>query len=68
MGLDVIAIVKKGNARYRWDGKMVSVKDIYEQDRKRRGRSRYLLSYDRMGIHRIDALYAVGIPESCRDR
>ena len=44
--LDVIAIVKKGNARYRWDGKMVSVKDIYEQDRKRRGRSRYLLSVE----------------------
>ena len=46
MGLDVIAIVKKGNARYRWDGKMLSVKDIYKQNRKRRGRSHYLLSVE----------------------
>ena len=46
MGLDVIAMVKKGNVRYRCDGKMLTVKDIYNQNHKRRGRSRYLLSVE----------------------
>ena len=46
MKLDVIAMVKKGNVRYSYDGRMLSVKDIYKQNRKRRGRSRYLLSVE----------------------
>jgi len=44
-GLDVVAMVKKsGRIRYRFQGEMLSCKDIYRQMPKRRGRSRYLLS------------------------
>ena len=45
--LHVITMVKKtSKIHYRYDGKKLSVKDIYSGNRKRRGRSRYLLSVD----------------------
>jgi hypothetical protein len=43
--LHVIAMVKKTpNIHYRYQGKMLSAMQIYAQNRKRRGCSRYLLS------------------------
>lgn len=43
--LDVIAMTKKSlKIHYAYEGKMQSVKDIYNQNRKRPGRSKYLLS------------------------
>jgi len=43
--LNVVAIVKKtSKVHYRYEGKMLDVTEIYKRNRKRRGRSRYLLS------------------------
>ena len=45
--LHVITMVKKtSKIHYQYEGKKLSVKDIYSRNRKRRGRSRYLLSVD----------------------
>jgi hypothetical protein len=45
--LHVITIVKKTpNVHYRYNGEMLSSVEIYRRNRKRRGRSRYLLSVD----------------------
>jgi transposase len=45
--LHVITMVKKtSKVHYQYEGKKLSVKDIYSKNRKRRGRSRYLLSVD----------------------
>lgn len=46
-GFDVIAMAKKTpKMHYLYNGKMHSVTDIYKQNKKRRGRSKYLLSVD----------------------
>lgn len=42
--LDTIAMVKKGKTKYQYNGEKLNVKEIYSRNRKRRGRSRYLLS------------------------
>ena len=42
--LDTIAMLKKSKTKYRYQGKKLNVKEIYSRNRKRRGRSRYLLS------------------------
>jgi len=43
--LDVIAMVKRSpTIRYCFQGKQRSLKDIFAHSKKRRGRSRYLLS------------------------
>ena len=45
MGLDTIAMVKKSSKiNYQWQGKACNIKRIYSRNRKRPGRSRYLLS------------------------
>ena len=45
--LDVIAMVKKsGKVFYEYDGKQLDIKQIYSRCKKRRGRSKYLLSVD----------------------
>ena len=45
--LDVIAMVKKSSkVKYGYQGKMLNIKEIYRKNRKRRGRSRYLLSIE----------------------
>ena len=45
MGLDTIAMVKKSSKiRYLWQGEALNIKQIYSRNRKRPGRSRYLLS------------------------
>ncbi|MBE6844064.1 MAG: transposase [Ruminococcus sp.] len=45
LGYDVIAMIKKTpKVFYEYNGKMRSVCDIYKSNKKRRGRSRYLLS------------------------
>ncbi len=45
--LDTVAMVKKSDTiRYRYQGQKLSCKSIYSLNRKRRGRSRYLLSVD----------------------
>ena len=47
LGLDSIAMVKKSSRiRYEFDGKQLSLKKIYGICKKRRGRSKYLLSVD----------------------
>ena len=46
-GLDVIAMVKKSSkVKYGYQGKMLNIKEIYSKNRKRRGRSKYLLSVE----------------------
>lgn len=47
MGLDTIAMVKKsGQTCYRWQGERLNVKQIFSRNRKRPGRSKYLLSVE----------------------
>ena len=43
--LDVIAMIKKSSkVKYAYQGKMLNIKEIYSRNKKRRGRSKYLLS------------------------
>lgn len=49
LGLNSIAMIKKSSRiRYEYEGQMLSIKKIYGICKKRRGRSRYLLSVDVM--------------------
>ena len=49
LGLDAIAMVKKSSKiRYEYDGKQLSIKKIFGICKKRRGRSKYLLSVNVM--------------------
>ena len=46
-GLDTIAMVKKSSKiKYGYQGGQFNIKEIYSKNRKRRGRSKYLLSVD----------------------
>ena len=43
--LDVIAMIKKSSRiKYEWNNQKLDVKEIYSRNKKRRGRSKYLLS------------------------
>ncbi len=42
--LDTIAMMKKSKTKYIYQGEKLNVKEIYSRNKKRRGRSRYLLS------------------------
>ena len=42
--LDTIAMVRKSKTKYLYNGEKLNVKEIYSRNKKRRGRSRYLLS------------------------
>ena len=42
--LDTIAMMKKSKTKFTYQGERLNVKEIYSRNRKRRGRSRYLLS------------------------
>ncbi|MCD8338577.1 MAG: transposase, partial [Lachnospiraceae bacterium] len=44
--LDTIAMVKKSKTRYLYKDEFLNIKQIYSKNRKRRGRSKYLLSVD----------------------
>jgi len=47
IGYDVVARAKNNeNYRYLYNGEMKSIKQVYNANKKRRGRSRYLLSVD----------------------
>lgn len=47
MGLDVIAMVKKSfRVQYEFEGKRLNAKQIFNQSKTRRSRSRYLLSVE----------------------
>ena len=49
MGLDTIAMVKKSaKTKYEFEGRRLNIKEIYSSCKKRRGRSRYLLSIEVM--------------------
>ena len=49
LGLDSIAMIKKSSrVRYEYEGKQLSINKIYGISKKRRGRSKYLLSVDVM--------------------
>ena len=53
-GMDVIAMIKKSSRiKYLYCGEQLNIKEIYSRNKKRRGRSKYLLSVDVM-----DALMA----------
>jgi len=48
-GMDVIAMIKKSSRiDYIYEGESLNIKEIYSKNKKRRGRSRYLLSIDVM--------------------
>ena len=48
-GMDVIAMLKKSSRiQYLYEGRKLNIKQIYAKNRKRRGRSRYLLSVEVM--------------------
>ena len=48
-GMDVIAMIKKSSRiKYSYCGEQLNIKEIYSQNRKRRGKSKYLLSVDVM--------------------
>ena len=47
MGMDVIAMIKKSSKiKYGYNGEQLNIKQIYAKNKKRRGRSKYLLSID----------------------
>lgn len=49
MGMDVIAMIKKSSRiKYTYGDEQLNIKEIYARNRKRRGRSKYLLSVDVM--------------------
>ena len=46
-GLDTVAMIKKSSKiKYNYQGSRLNIKEIYGKNRKRRGRSRYLLSVE----------------------
>ena len=48
-GMDVIAMIKKSSRiQYQYEGQKLNIKQIYAKNKKRRGRSKYLLSVDVM--------------------
>lgn len=48
-GMDVIAMIKKSSrVKYSYCGEHLNIKEIYFRNKKRRGRSKYLLSIDVM--------------------
>ena len=46
MGYKVVTMLKDNKTKYLYDGELRSLKEIYARNRKRRGRSKYLLSVD----------------------
>lgn len=44
--MDTIAMIKKNRTNYLYEGQGLNIKQIYSKNRKRRGRSKYLLSVD----------------------
>ena len=46
LGLDTIALLTLGKAKYGYKGQKLDVKQIYSMSKKRRGRSKYLLSVE----------------------
>ena len=48
-GMDVIAMIKKSSRiKYTYNGEQLNIKEIYSKNKKRRGKSKYLLSVDVM--------------------
>ena len=48
-GMDVIAMIKKSSRiKYSYGGEQLNIKEIYSRNKKRHGRSKYLLSVDVM--------------------
>ena len=46
-GMDVIAMIKKSSRiKYTYNDEQLNIKEIYSKNKKRRGRSKYLLSVD----------------------
>lgn len=46
-GMDMIAMIKKSSRiKYEYCGEQLNIKEIYSRNKKRRGRSKYLLSVD----------------------
>jgi len=58
-GFDVVAMAKKSSKmHYLYNGKMQPLTDIYRQNKKRRGRSKYLLSVEVSVVKDEDAISA----------
>jgi hypothetical protein len=51
-GHDVVARLKNNNHHYTFNGKAMRISEIYKSSRKRRGRSRYLLSVEVTVTHK----------------
>jgi len=52
MGYDVVARLKNNTTRYLYNGEMLTLREIYGKNRKRRGMSKYLLSVNAEVVHR----------------
>ena len=52
IGYDVVARLKNGKTQYRHNGEMLSVENIFQLNKKRPGRSKYLLSADVEIVHK----------------
>jgi hypothetical protein len=60
LGYDVAAMAKKtSKVRYLCNGKFLNVKEIYRTNKKRRGRSRYLLSVEAVATRKGESLVPV---------
>ena len=60
LGYDAAAMAKKtSRVRYLCDGKLMSVGEIYRASRKRRGRSRYLLSVEAVATRKGESMVPV---------
>ena len=58
--LDVIAMAKKtSKVHYMYKGQMIAATEIYKRNRKRRGRSKYLLSADIQICSKEDNTYSI---------
>lgn len=63
LDLDVIAMIKKsGKVNYEYNGKSCNIRQIYSESRKRRGRSKYLLSVNVNLIQKEDGNNVSKVP------
>ena len=55
--MDVIAMIKKSSRiKYTYNGEQLNIKEVYSKNKKRRGKSKYLLSVDVMVGKKIQFL------------
>jgi hypothetical protein len=52
LGYSIVTRLKDNNFRYFYNGELLSIRDIYSKNKKRRGKSRYLLSVEAKVQHK----------------